>query len=218
MRETLSEKVTEYRAKAAAELGAAHPRTPGIVADLYAGWEFFLNFAAETGAIGQSELSGYAARALSGLIESAAAQPQLQESQEPAHRFVQLITSALAAGKAQIAISHNERPAMRLEVEHWAWCGHDGLLIGWAEDRDAVYLDPESAYRIAQEMAPRESMLPAETLRRRLKDRGLLASTDEVRGKIPIRKVIGGMRRSVLHFRSSTFGCDEASETKADKY
>jgi len=52
MRETLSEKVTEYRAKAAAELGAAHPRTPGIVADLYAGWEFFLNFAAETGAIG----------------------------------------------------------------------------------------------------------------------------------------------------------------------
>jgi hypothetical protein len=217
MRETLSEKVTEYRAKAATELGASHPRTPGIVADLYAGWEFFLNFAAKAGAIGQSELSDYAARVWGGLIESAAAQPQLQESQEPAHRFVQLITSALAAGKAQIAVSQTDHPP-RLGVERWAWCGHDGLLIGWAEDRDSIYLDPESAYKVAQDMAPRESMLPAETLRRRLKDRGLLASTDEVRGKIPIRKVIGGMRRSVLHFRSSTFGCDDASEIKADKF
>src|ERR1700730_14835653 len=48
-----------------------HRRTPGIVADLFIGWERFLAFAREAEALTRSEAEGYRARVRSALIKVA---------------------------------------------------------------------------------------------------------------------------------------------------
>src|SRR3982751_5171735 len=79
-------------------------------------------------------------------------------------------------------------------------------LHRWADGND-IYLDPAAAYREVQ-LAGRDrgEVLPVTeaTLRRRLKEKSLLATTDRSRETIAVRRNIGGTSRDVLHFRRST--------------
>jgi hypothetical protein len=72
---------------------------------------------------------------------------------------------------------------------------------------DDVYLEPTAAFRAVQLVGRDlgEVLTVGEhTLRRRLHDKGLLASVDEGRGTLTVRRSIGGSSKSVLHFRRST--------------
>jgi hypothetical protein len=76
-----------------------------------------------------------------------------------------------------------------------------GQRIGWIED-DNLYLEPESSYAVAQALArdQGESLtVTPPTLRRRLRERGLLVTTDDKRQKLTIRVQMQGVRRDVLH-------------------
>jgi hypothetical protein len=59
------------------------------------------------------------------------------------------------------------------------------------------------AYRLAQKAA-RESgetlSVPEQTLKKRLHDKRLLASTDKPRGMLTVRRTLAGSSQQVLHF------------------
>jgi hypothetical protein len=86
-----------------------------------------------------------------------------------------------------------------------------GLRVGWIDHED-VYLDPDTSYKAAREMSADGSsfLISLDTLRRRLKDQGLLASTDvgTSRQSVCIRRTIEGRRRDVLHLHISTLGAE----------
>jgi hypothetical protein len=69
-------------------------------------------------------------------------------------------------------------------------------------DDDHVYLDPTAAYRVAQLVGRDVGELLAvsePTLKKRLHEKGVLASTDPARETLTVRRNIGGSTRSVLH-------------------
>ncbi len=65
-----------------------------------------------------------------------------------------------------------------------------------------MYLEPDASFAVVQGFAreQNESLPVTETtLRRRLKEKGFLASTDTTRGKLTVRRTLQGARREVLH-------------------
>ena len=82
-----------------------------------------------------------------------------------------------------------------------------GEKVGWIE-KDDVYLDPDSSYAVAQKLLrDQNDSLPvtAQTLRKRLKEKGLLASSDGASETIMVRHTVEGKRRYVLHLHTSIF-------------
>jgi hypothetical protein len=74
-------------------------------------------------------------------------------------------------------------------------------------DGEDIYLDPVAAFRQVQ-LAGKDigETLPVteQTLKRRLHERGLLASVDGRRQTVTVRRTIAGATKDVLHFRRTT--------------
>jgi hypothetical protein len=183
-----------------------HPRTPGIVAELACGWKFFLDFAEEAGAVTAEEREGVWAKAWTGLLAVARRHEDEIADQEPARRFLRLLASAVSSGRAHVAGPRGEAPKPPLA---WGWqsAGPDwrpaGKCVGWVERRD-LYLDPESAYAAAQQLAEEQGEpLPVtqRQLHKRLDEQGFLASKEQ--GKLTNRRKVLGKERPVLHLRSA---------------
>lgn len=64
-----------------------HRRTPGIVADLFAGLKFFLRFAVEAGALTELQSQELHEQIWESLLDLAGRQAELQEDQEPAGMY-----------------------------------------------------------------------------------------------------------------------------------
>ena len=63
-----------------------------------------------------------------------------------------------------------------------------GTRIGWVAGSD-LYLEPEASYQVAQQLAGAERLAVSErTLRSRLRERGLLVSTDVGRKMLTVRR------------------------------
>lgn len=188
----------------AASTSEMHRRTPGIVADLALGLRYVLTFAHDAGALSadqarQGWVSGWQA-----LGEAAALQGRHQAAGEPTRRFREFLSAAIASGQAHVASPEGSRPEM---PGAWGWRESadeykpQGKRIGWLKGKD-LYLEPEASYAAAQKQG-RDSGEPltatVHTLRKRLFERGLLASTDEGRGTLTVRRTLEGSRRCVLH-------------------
>jgi hypothetical protein len=69
------------------------------------------------------------------------------------------------------------------------------------------YIEPTAAYQVVQ-VAGRdigEAMSVSEQmLKKRLREKSLLASTDKPRETITVRRVLGGSQKDVLHFLRDT--------------
>jgi hypothetical protein len=75
------------------------------------------------------------------------------------------------------------------------------MHVGWLADGE-LYLEPEASFAAVQRFARDQNesfAVTAQTLRRRLKEKGLLAATDAARGKLTVRRTLQGARRDVLH-------------------
>lgn len=194
-----------------------HLRTPRIVAELAAGFSAFISFAVETGAISEVVAGELKARCWEGLLEAAAAQGQYQKASEPAGRFVKLVASALVSGQAHVASMDGTEPN---QPQAWGWrrgrgeLGPLGPRIGWIEGDD-LYLDALTAFSVAQRLG-RDTGDAIEvtltTLRRRLRERGYLASIDVRGGKnrLEVRRMVEGARRSLLHLPASVLSPPES--------
>jgi hypothetical protein len=220
LRERLPGERAEFRDRALKEITAGSGRTPGIVADLALGMRLFFDFARTAGAITSAERASLAKRGWAALLEAATAQAEHVHAAEPTALFLRLLTAALASGRAHVANPTGFQPT---RPEAWGWRGKEfsvdggagsdtayqaqGKRIGWLEDSD-LYLEPEAAYAAAQEMARDQGEafpISSQTLRKRLKERGLLASVDDRRQRNTVRRTLEGVKvREVLHLHADS--------------
>jgi hypothetical protein len=197
-----------YREQAAH--AGLHRRTPGIVADLFIGWQQFFTFAREAEALTRSEAEGYRAHVWNALIEVARRQSEHLQEANPVDRFLGLLRSAISAGHAHVAARdgtapanpgtrgwRSSRPVRKRGRAKWL---PQGARVGWLDDQDLL-LDIDSAYRTAQAMAANGDgiAMGVQSLVKRLHEAGRLKSVDERRGKLKVRRVIDGSRLEILH-------------------
>jgi len=198
----------------AASTSTQHRRTPGIVADLALGLKYFLMFANEVGALSEAEAREFWVRGWLALGKAAAAQSQHQSASEPTQRFRELLSAAVASGRAHVADPGGDSPN---RPEAWGWrlviAGSGdfereewrplGECVGWVDGED-LYLQPDAAYAAVQKQG-RDSgdtlTVNATTLRKRLHERRLLKSTEQKRQVLTTRRTLAGQRREVLHLR-----------------
>ncbi len=209
-RDRFEKLIAEHRGRALRNVG--HARTPEIVANLQAVFELFLEFCVESGAISAADRDGLLNCCWTALNQAASTQAKHQSATEPATRFVALIRSLVTSGRVHLQARAGGEPALSPGSCGWRRGGTGtweplGECIGWV-DEDDIYLEPTAAFRSAQ-VAGRdvgEVLAVAEqTLRKRLHEKGFLASIDEARETLTVRRSIGGTSKSVLHFLRSTF-------------
>jgi len=188
-----------------------HRRTPDAVASLALGWEHFLLFAVESGAITVTEQMAQWGRVWAALCDVATEQANHQQTEDPAVRFLSLLASAVASGRGHLASEVDSTP-MQPSLFGWREAGVDehgkqvwraqGPRIGWTDELHHVYLDHNAAYALVQQFARDQNdsvALTAHTLWRRLHEQGALVTVDEKRGKHFIRRTFGGAQHAVLH-------------------
>ncbi len=205
---TLDRRVKELRGEAADVTG--HARTPEIIANLQAAFEAYLQFAEECGAIMTAERVSLGSRCWNALNEAARAQEKHHVAAEPAATFVTLLRAALVSGHAHLAGRSGDEPERWPERYGWRR-NHSGYSprgdrVGWVDDDD-IYLEPTAAYRVVQVAGRAMSdvlSVSAQTLKKRLREKGWLASVDGPRETLTIRRSISGCVRDVLHFRRQT--------------
>ena len=224
--ETLRRVLPRRVAALRAELGAVrrHRRVPDAVASLLLGWELWLRFARQAGAVDEASGDALWSRVRMALLALGDVQTQFTATQEPAQQFVDLLSAALAGQRAHLVTLSGERPAW---AERWGWRVSEQTIwdreagclrekrgwaiapgsrpIGWVVSEDEVYLQADNAYAAAQHLASekRESLSVGEkTLWKRLHDAGMLASVDSTDHKHLIRRKIGGHRQYVVHLHA----------------
>jgi Domain of unknown function (DUF3854) len=192
-----------------------HMRTPAAVAELQIGLRCFLAFAVDVGALSGAEADQLQHTGAAALQQLGRRQRTYLLSSEPAQRFVELLGSAISSGAAHVADPSGGAPS---EPGLWGWREVEsgdhtnwraqGSRVGWVEG-DELWLEPDAAYAVAQDVARRVGdpfTVARTTLNKRLAERGFLSSTDlqTERSCVPVRRVIGGQRRQVLHLASAT--------------
>ena len=148
-------------------------------------------------------------------MEAARAQAKYQAAGEPTGRFLDLIRACLVSGRAHLAGREGTEPIR--SPESWGWRRERGAweplgeCIGWIDDED-LYLEPGAAYLCVQ-TAGRDMgealAVSEQTLKKRLREKGLLASTDEKRETLTVRRTLAGSKRDVLHFSRRTVLSEE---------
>jgi len=211
--ESLPRRQEELRTEARNQVAAAHDRTPENVASLALGWEMFLRFAEEKGALTAGEREGLWTEGWKTLLQSGSTQETEQESQDEALRFVELVSSAISSGQAHLAWKDDTHPPV---ASSWGWRGVErndedvyipqGTRIGWV-DKSCVYLNPSASYTVAQKLAEQEGerlTVTPKTLHKRLQQAGTLADHDI--GRSTVRRDIGGRQKRVLFLKPGVLG------------
>jgi hypothetical protein len=211
--------VLEYRAESP---GGAHARTPEIVANLRAAFDLLLEYARAVGAITATAANELADRCRKALCEAAAAQAKHQGETEPTARFLSLLQSVLSSGQAHLELRAGGPPdeiakSCGWRRENGGRCPL-GVCVGWLDGGD-LYLDSTAAYGAVQKAARDggEAFPVSETtLKRRLRDKRLLASVDAKRGTVTVRRTIAGVSKDVLHLRRTTILPEGAEDEPED--
>ena len=168
-----------------ASISGCHARTPGMVAELMASFDLFLEFAVEVGAVSSREALEHHKTMWDGLIEGAVeSRDENQEEGTPAEVYLSMIRAALGTTNAYLdgestgcvpGGGDDTNPANPGLVAFcgWRqvnkWFGNDiGQRLVWEPppnakrigriDDDFIYLEPTAAYGIAVEMARRQNV------------------------------------------------------------
>ena len=202
--------------RASIRTGAGHARTPWLLGDLMAAFDLFLSFAEDVGTTDTAMAEWLRAEARKTLMQIGRDQGAHQKAEEPGPRFLAMIRGALAAGRAHLGDA--ARPAgPPAAPEQFGWRSTSdeqgskvwragGDLIGWA-DGHLVHLQPEAAYRAAEQFAGGSGQSLAIGMRAlwsRLKDSGLLAQSDV--GRNTLKKRIGGRQENTIAIAVSVLG------------
>jgi len=220
----LPAKVTAAR-QAALGTGA-HRKTPTMMANLTVGFDTFLQFASETGAISAAERAALNARLSAALTVVGNQAGVTVEFDDPAGRFFALLRGALVSGRAHVASMTRGCPNSQAEgASAWGWVNHDydarpnGLCIGFI-DREALYLEPEAALAGATAQARsqgEEFAISPRTLWKRLFEEGHLVDREVGRERFTVRRTVGKVRLEVLYVRADSVLQHDADALDADE-
>jgi hypothetical protein len=196
-----------------------HRRTSDIVANLAGATALFVRFATEAGAISGAQAKELVYRVQAALDHAASLQAQHQVSGDPATNFIELISVALASGRAHVANQQGAKPS---DPSAWGWravsigsTGYQrtewqplGERVGWIhEEYGHLYLIPAVSYKVAKRLASdgEEGLtITQRTLWKRLKEKGFLETTDKKRSTLTIRRKLEGATHDVLHISPAT--------------
>jgi hypothetical protein len=208
--------VGQRSVKLRSQFEGKHRRTALTLAALATALEALLKFAVEAGAISDSRQQEIWETSLAAFKALAEGQDEEQLTHDCTEQFLNLLRAAIASGKAHVADAYGNAPR---NADAWGWkesayfgaedniCRQaKGQRVGWLDGQD-LYLEPEVSYKAAKDMGgngPDALSVTKGVLRRRLKDKGLLASTDEKRKKLPVRRILEGSRKYVLHLKANT--------------
>lgn len=153
------------RDKLRPRLAGCHPRTPDALAALAVGFGTLLSFAVNTGALDEERARRLLTHAEQGLIEAAKAHVEATSGGDPATRFVEVLRSLFAAGKAYARDRETGKEPAGWEDLGWEDETDDKAadmyrprrgaeFVGWA-DREHLYLDKEAAYAAVAHFATR---------------------------------------------------------------
>ena len=187
--------------------GQGHLRTPDILANLVVGLDYFCDFAKEKGAITETEAQQSRQICWDTLVAIGKLQQSHQGQEDPVPRFFELLAAAMTSGQAHLAsveggAPENPQAAGWREDYGFSQATHrpQGKRIGWTDER-VLYLHPGAAFAVAQTMG-REMGDPltvtSATLRKRLKERGVIETPESRQGRHTIRKHLEGKRMEVL--------------------
>jgi hypothetical protein len=207
-RASIDQRVVELRERALRD--PAHARTPDIIANLQAAFESYIEFARECGTVDESQAETFTHKCWRALRDAAVAQAKHQAASEPTARFLSLVRACLSSGQAHLAARDGGVPKLSPESCGWRKSHDDwspqGNCIGWINKAD-IYIEPTAAYQVVQ-LAGRDTGEPLavseQTLKKRLREKGLLASIDKSREVNTIRRTLAGSRQEVLHFLRGT--------------
>ena len=122
-------------ARHSATTGGEHLRVPGILANLWLGVDCGLRCAEEIGALSGPDANGLRSRCWSALVETGARQALSVEGERPTRRFLTVLATLLAQGKAVL-----------LEKGSGCVAHSRASLVGW-QDGDFIYLLPDASFQ-----------------------------------------------------------------------
>ena len=217
LRKESADKIHELRTEWAKTGLDVHKKVANTLAQIERAWGVWLKFAEECGAIDEDESTRIYGAVADALDAAGREQARFLANENPAARFIELLKAALNSGKAHIASTTNSVPD---DPAIWGWRDTEaptmngprtewrplGDRIGWTEN-DSVYLQPDAAYKMAQAMGANGEGLTisSQTLWKRLKEEGLLASVDEKRQTNKVRRAISDQMENVIHLWAKSF-------------
>lgn len=180
-----------------AESHAIHMRTPENLHALQFGFRIFLEFAQSIGAVSEVQYESLMKRCEMALRETELGDERKHVDNEPARLFLRLIRSAISMGKAHLAAPDGGAPK---GDRHWGWQSPAaraerqsyGAKIGWVKGDD-IFLIPDAAHAVAFRLAHEQGEVlsgSVETIKRDLKEQGLLAKVEEKRRTITVRRTL----------------------------
>lgn len=199
-----------------------HARLDSALGDLLAAFELLVRFVREAaGDEGLTEegAAGLMGRCREAMLAAASIQRDLQRETDPVDAYLSMLASGFSTGRFHADERNGGTPT---EPDRWGWRHNasgilipGGPLIAWVKGND-LYLDPQAAYKAVQDNAPDGERLAVteRTLRKRLFERKLLASTSSSRKTLTCRLQVKNLRREVLHLRvESVFPPEEKEAT-----
>ena len=170
----------------AIDAGREHLRVPEILAHLWVGLHCALTYAEDIGACSANEAERLRHACWDALLEGGAAQGQSVEEDRPSRRFLRVLFALVTQG------------SVLLERRDGQDGGHDGPLVGWA-DEEALYLQPEAAFQaVARSCRETGDPFPirGERLRRDFAKEGL--SECDAGRTTKVVRIDGGNRRVIM--------------------
>jgi hypothetical protein len=172
-----------------ATTGGEHLRVPGILANLWLGLDCGLRYAEEIGAVSGAEADGLRSRCWSALVEAGTRQAQTVEGERPSRRFLSVLATLLAQGKAVL-----------LAKESWSDSCDGRSLVGW-QDADFIYLLPDASFQaVARFCREAGEFFPVRS-ERVLRDFNREGVSECAAGRNTTTATVGGRKRRVLKLR-----------------
>ena len=198
------------------DLGS-HRRTATLLAELALAWRTVLDYALDCSALTVQEAEQYWTRIQAALVTAGQAQSDHDSDADPAARFTELVSAALASGRAHLADTDGLTPQ---HPQRWGWRNDStgpypadwraqGPRIGYI-DGDNVYLLPDAVMKaIADSTSADPIAISQKTLSKRLHERGILLAAERTsRQTLVTRKTVEKRRLSVWHLLAHHLGVD----------
>ncbi len=181
-----------------------HARMPTNLATLLSGLLMFLEAAVRSGGVTETAASDFRENAMSAALALCRHQASIDGEASDAHRFIEVLKTAILMGEAHIVDRNGDRPTncimfgwQPLELKDNIRYDAKGARIGYV-DRNFLYLDPNAAIAVAKALSSKTGNhigSSERALSKALKEAGLLARVDD--GRATTKVTLAGQRRSV---------------------